>query len=142
MSPTGSKLGAARISPVLAVDDLDRAVSFYRDKLGLKVEKDGSGPGYALVEAGEGSHVLLYKTTYRRGENTLAAFETEDVEGTVEELRQRGVRFEEYDFPGLKTVNGIATEPSGLKSAWLKDSEGNTISIAQPVSALVKRRAA
>ena len=142
MSPTGSKLGSAKVYPVLAVDDLDRAVSFYRDKLGLKVEKDDSGPGYALVEAGEGSHVLLYKTSYPRGENTVAAFEIEDVEGAVEELRQRGVRFEEYDFPGLKTVNGVATEPGGLKSAWLKDTEGNTIAISQPATANFKRRAA
>jgi catechol 2,3-dioxygenase-like lactoylglutathione lyase family enzyme len=142
MSPTGSKLGSAGVYPVLAVDDLDRAVEFYRDKLGLKVEKDDAGPGYALVEAGGDTHVLLYKSTYKRGENTVAAFETDDVEGTVEELRGRGVQFEEYDFPGLKTVNGIATEPSGLKSAWLKDTEGNTIGIAQPPASLRRHKAA
>ena len=72
----------------------------------------------------------------------MAAFEIEDVEGTVEELRGRGVRFEEYDFPGLKTINGIATEASGTKSAWLKDTEGNTIAIAQPAMANFRRRAA
>ena len=141
MSPTGSKLGLSRIMPVLAVDDLDRAVSFYRDKLGLQVEKDDAGQGYALVEAAD-THLLLYKTSYPRGESTVAAFEIEDVEGAVKELQGRGVRFEEYDFPGLKTVNGIATEPSGNKSAWLKDTEGNTIAISQPAPAKFRRRAA
>jgi catechol 2,3-dioxygenase-like lactoylglutathione lyase family enzyme len=127
--------------PVLAVDDVDRAVGFYRDKLGLKVDKDESNPGYAMVEVGD-THLLLYKTSYRRGENTAAAFEIEDVEGTVKDLQSRGVRFEEYDFPGLKTVNGIATESSGNKSAWLKDTEGNTIAISQPVSSRASRKAA
>jgi len=141
MSPTGSRLGSARIMPVLAVDDLDRAISFYRDKLGLNVEKDGENDGYAMIELGD-SHCLLYKTSYRRGENTAAAFEIEDVEGTVKELQDRGVRFEEYDFPGLKTVNGIVTQSSGAKSAWLKDTEGNTIAIAQPALSQAKRRAA
>ena len=141
MSSTGSKLRSARIMPVLAVDDLDRAISFYRDKLGLNVEKDSENDGYAMIELGD-SHCLLYKTSYRRGENTVAAFEIEDVEGTVKELRDRGVRFEEYDFPGLKTVDGIVTESSGAKSAWVKDTEGNTIAITQPALSLARRRAA
>jgi catechol 2,3-dioxygenase-like lactoylglutathione lyase family enzyme len=142
MSPSGSKLGSSRIMPVLAVDDVNRAVGFYRDKLGLSVELDPSSSNYAVVEVGD-THLLLYKTSYPRGENTVAAFEIEDVEGTVEELRGRGVKFEEYDFPGLKTVNGIATEPgSGIKSAWLKDTEGNTISVSQPVASLTSRKAA
>ena len=141
MSSTGSKLRSARVMPVLAVDDLDRAIAFYRDKLGLSVERDPENDGYAMLELGD-SHCLLYKTSYRRGENTVAAFEIEDVEGAVKELQDRGVRFEEYDFPGLKTVNGIATESSGSKSAWLKDTEGNTIAIAEPVLSRAKRKAA
>jgi catechol 2,3-dioxygenase-like lactoylglutathione lyase family enzyme len=141
MSPTGSKLGSARIMPVLAVDDLDRAIGYYHDKLGLKVERDAENDGYATIELGD-SHCLLYKTSYPRGQNTVAAFEIEDVEGTVEDLRSRGVRFEEYDFPGLKTVNGIATESSGAKSAWIKDTEGNTIAITQPALSLARRKAA
>ena len=142
MSVTGSKIGLAPIYPVVAVDDLNRAVSFYRDKLGLQVDVDPDLPGYAVVQAGNSSHLLLYKSAYSRGETTLAVFEIDDVEGTVEELRQRGVRFEEYDTPGMKTVNGILTDQSGFKSAWFKDSEGNTIAIGQPVSYMIKRKAA
>ena len=73
--------------------------------------------------------LLLYKSGYQRGETTYAAFLCEDVEGTVRELRGKGVKFEEYDFPGLKTVNGIATS-GDMKTAWLKDSEGNTLAIS------------
>ena len=47
----------------------------------------------------------------------------------MRELRDKGVKFEEYDFPGLKTVNGIATT-GDLKTGWFKDSEGNTVAIS------------
>ena len=52
-----------------------------------------------------------------------------DLERDVEELRSRGVVFEEYDFPGLKTENGIASLPVG-KSAWFLDTEGNILNIS------------
>jgi catechol 2,3-dioxygenase-like lactoylglutathione lyase family enzyme len=134
-----SKLSAASIYPVLAVDDIKRAVSFYRDKLGFEVQEESEG--YARVHTGNG-WVTLYKTSSPRGQNTLAAFEVEDVEGTVEYLRQRGVKFEEYDFPGLKTVNGIALEGgSGMRVAWFKDSEGNTLSIAEGFEAAKSKAA-
>ena len=60
----------------------------------------------------------------------------------VRELRTRGVVFEEYDFPGLKTVHGIAdiegnypSKGSGERGAWFRDSEGNMLGIGQPVRA-------
>jgi hypothetical protein len=68
------------------------------------------------------------------------AWEVDQIEATVEELRRRGVVFEEYDLPGLKTINGIATVkgnyPSkgvGEKGAWFRDSEGNLLAIGQPI---------
>ena len=68
------------------------------------------------------------------------ALEVEDIEATVAALRARGVVFEEYDAPRLKTQNGIAdidgNYPSkgvGERGAWFKDSEGNLLSLGQPV---------
>jgi hypothetical protein len=69
------------------------------------------------------------------------AFEVEDIEAVVDELRGRGVVFEEYDLPGLTTVNGIAevegNYPSkggrGERAAWFRDSEGNMLGIGQPI---------
>lgn len=60
----------------------------------------------------------------------MAAWVVEDLEAEVAELRGRGVAFEEYDGPGLRTVDGIATTPAG-KGAWFKDSEGNVLTITQ-----------
>jgi hypothetical protein len=59
---------------------------------------------------------------------------TDDLDHDVAQLRDRGVRFEEYDFPGLKTENGIAFVGTE-RSAWFKDTEGNTICISQTVEA-------
>jgi hypothetical protein len=69
------------------------------------------------------------------------AWEVEDLDATVTELRRRGVVFEEYDLPGLKTVDGIAevqgNYPSkggkGEKGAWFRDSEGNLLGIEQAI---------
>ena len=68
------------------------------------------------------------------------AWDVTDIESAVASLRARGVVFEEYDLPGLKTVNGIAdiegTYPSkgvGERAAWFKDSEGNLLGLGQPV---------
>ena len=70
------------------------------------------------------------------GNHTQMAWEVADIESAVASLRARGVVFEEYDLPGLKTVNGIAdiqgNYPSkgvGERAAWFKDSEG----LGQPV---------
>jgi hypothetical protein len=69
------------------------------------------------------------------------AWEVADIQATVSELRQRGVAFDEYDLPSLKTINGIAdiegNYPSkggvGEKAAWFRDSEGNLLGIGQPL---------
>ena len=75
----------------------------------------------------------------RRAHHTQLGWEVDDIEATVAQLRARGVVFEEYDLPGLKTVNGIAevagNYPSrggvGEKAAWFRDSEGNLLGIGQ-----------
>jgi hypothetical protein len=67
-------------------------------------------------------------------------WEVEDMEATVRELRRLGIEFEEYDLPGLRTVNGIAeirgnypSKGTGERGAWFRDSEGNLLGIGQPV---------
>jgi hypothetical protein len=68
------------------------------------------------------------------GGHTQMAFAVEDIAGTLRELRSKGVVFEEYDYPGLKTVDGIS-DAGDLKAAWF--SEGNTIGLMQPVEGSV-----
>jgi hypothetical protein len=88
-------------------------------------------PGGIIYRSGD-SYFSLYPTEFAgTAQHTLGAFMVADVEAAVAELRGTGVSFEEYDLPGLKTVNGIA-ELGGIKWAWFKDPEGNILSVVQP----------
>lgn len=118
------------VMPVLPAKDITRARDFYRDKLGLEpattVDEDN-----LVYRCGNGSGFLLYRTDNAgTAKNTQMGWATSDVEREVEELRGRGVVFEEYDLPGLKTENGIATLPDLGKAAWFLDSEGNILNIS------------
>ena len=94
----------ATVMPVLAVDDIERAIGFYQDTLGCSIERFRDGRELRrTAEFGRGQRILLYKSTMRRGETTAAALVVDDVESTVDELRGRGIVFENYDMPGLKT---------------------------------------
>jgi len=73
---------------------------------------------------------MLYQRGPSNAEHTLAAFSVEDVEQTVRDLAARGVVFEQYDFPGVKTdAHGIASMGEG-KVAWFKDTEGNILAVS------------
>ena len=133
-------LSNGSVMPTIAVDDLDRAMRFYGEKLGLSVRRLGDDPNSALVELGDSGRILLYRSTYKRGETTYASFMVDDLEGCVRELRDKGVQFEEYDLPGLKTENGIATS-GDLKTSWFKDSEGNTLAISNEPAEVMRKAA-
>ena len=118
------------IMAVLAAKDINRAKDFYRDKLGIE-PSDSMEDDSVMYSCGNGTGFLIYQTENAgTAKNTQMGWETDNLEREMEELRARGVVFEEYDFPGLKTENGIATAAWG-KAAWFLDSEGNIINIAQ-----------
>lgn len=112
----------------LPVQDLDRARQFYADKLGLQPEAETPA---GLTYRCKDSWFLLYPSNgASTGEFTQGGWTTEDIEAEVAELKARGLIFEEYDFPGFKTVNSVATTES-TRAAWFKDSEGNLLGIVQ-----------
>jgi catechol 2,3-dioxygenase-like lactoylglutathione lyase family enzyme len=120
------------IWPVLASSDPGRAKKWYREKLGLAPKREDNQTGGMWYEFAEGTWLLLYPTPNAgTAKNTQAHFEVTDLASLVDDLRARGVVFEEYDFGEMgKTENGII-EIMGWKSAWFKDSEGNTIELAE-----------
>jgi catechol 2,3-dioxygenase-like lactoylglutathione lyase family enzyme len=119
---------ATAIHPTIAVKDLERAKSWYADKLGLKPMDESEAGAYYQV----GDSVFLLFPTQFAGtaQNTVATFEVDDVRSSIAELRKNGVVFEEYDMPGLKTVDGIA-KMGDFEGGWFKDSEGNILAIGQ-----------
>lgn len=125
-------LGDSMLAAVLRADDLARAGKFYTEVLGLT--RGPSSPAGDMFMAGQGTAVMLYERPGMPApENTTLGFAVaaDKFDAIVAELRSRGAVFEEYDIPemGLKTVNGVATFDGG-KSAWIKDTEGNIISVA------------
>lgn len=119
------------IYTVLPVKDLARARAFYRDKLGLEATLEK--PGMLAYSGPSGYIFQLYETpTAGTAQNTQMGWSSSELDADVAELRERGVVFEEYDLPGLKTENGIAFVGTE-RSAWFKDTEGNTICISQTI---------
>jgi catechol 2,3-dioxygenase-like lactoylglutathione lyase family enzyme len=119
----------ARIVPYIPVANVARARTFYEEKIGLVAKEVYAGG--VIYECGDGSWVFMYPSAGAGTSRASTAFwAVDDVVAEVAALRKKGVVFEEYDMPGLKTVNGIATG-GGAKTAWFKDSEGNILAISQ-----------
>ena len=113
----------------LPVKDLRRARQFYEEKLGFSPKRELGGG--VVYEFAGGTGCFVYPTPNAGTSRASQAFwQVADVEREVAELKSKGVVFEEYDMPGLKTKNGIATA-GGAKSAWFKDTEGNILAIVQ-----------
>ena len=135
MTKVLTRLSTAFAATTLPAADLGRARTFYEEHLGFECETRDDMPGSLFVHAGNGSLLVIYERG--RGSNsdaTAVTFEVDDLEATVTELRQHGVKLEEYDFPGLKTENGIASRQAD-KAAWFKDSEGNILCAHQTLAA-------
>ena len=132
-------LNSAKVATRIPAQDLERARAFYSEKLGLEPVEERDG-GLLYRPSGAGEFGVFASAGAPTGEHTQMAFEVEDIEATVMELRGRGVVFEEYALPGLRTKNGIAeidgnypSKGTGERAAWFRDSEGNVLGIAQPV---------
>ena len=119
----------ASIVPYIPVSDLARARKFYEEKVGLTPKEKYAGG--VIYECGNGSWVFMYPSGGAGTSKASTAFwAVDDVVAEVAELKARGVVFEEYDMPGIKTVNSIATA-GGARTAWFKDSEGNILAVSQ-----------
>jgi catechol 2,3-dioxygenase-like lactoylglutathione lyase family enzyme len=131
-------LGNGRVASRLPAQNLERARAWYAEKLGLEPVEEREGGLRYVCAAGE--FALFQSAGSASGDHTQMGWEVEDIEATVRELRARGVVFEEYDVPGLETVDGIAeiegnypSKGSGERGAWFRDSEGNMLGIGQPL---------
>ena len=126
-------LGKAEIAAIVPVSDVERAVEFYGGTLGLELQirrDDLPENREAEFRAGDGSLVVYESVAAGQSKGTLAAFRVADLESVVAGLRERGVAFEEYDLPELKTENGIASI-GDLRAAWARDPDGNIIAFEQ-----------
>ena len=109
--------------------DVARARSFYEKTVGLIPKMEIAGG--VVYEFGKGTGCFLYETPNAGTSQASQAFwEVADIEREVAELKSRGVVFEDYDLPGMKTVDGIAATEGG-KAALFKDTEGNIMALIE-----------
>lgn len=123
-------LSDAKAHAVIAVTDFAKAMSFYRDTLGLT--EAGGMEVATTFTLGGGTLLDVYASQFAgTARSTSVHFEVSDLDAAMAELRSRGVTFEDYDTGELKTTNGIAEGPGGIRSAWFKDPDGNTLGVVQ-----------
>ena len=98
-----------RAAAMLPAQDLERAKAFYRDKLGLTPTQERDPMGGLLYELSGGTGFAVFQSSGKSsGTHTQMALEVPDLDAAVKDFRARGLKFEEYDSPGLKTKDGIA----------------------------------
>jgi MFS transporter, DHA2 family, multidrug resistance protein len=127
-------LGEFRVDPSIAVSDMAQARTFFEDKLGLSGTNGDDGS--CVYRCGDGTVLHVYPSAARPGTSTatLATWRVPDVELVVDQLRSRGVSFEQYEDPALDTdEQGIHTVTDG-KVAWFRDIDGNTFAIEQSLT--------
>jgi catechol 2,3-dioxygenase-like lactoylglutathione lyase family enzyme len=123
-------LSQCRVAATLPFHGLQAAMDFYTRKLGLSVTAGSVNDGYLEFQCGQGSVLQVFESDSAKSDDTGATFEVADLAKEMAELRARGVRFEDYDLPGVKTVNGVATM-DGHRGAWFKDPAGNVLGLHQ-----------
>jgi catechol 2,3-dioxygenase-like lactoylglutathione lyase family enzyme len=112
----------------LPAKDLNRARKFYAEILGMQPDSEDVR---GLVYRGKDSWFLIFPSSgASTGQFTQGGWTVDDIEAEVAELKARGLVFEEYDYPNLKTVNSIVSVGQD-RVAWFKDSEGNLLGLIQ-----------
>ena len=126
-------IGSTGAIAIIPVSNLERGIAFYTEKLGLELETQNESLPQnreARFKVGPTRFGIYESVGAGQSRHTLATFEVEDIEATADDLRARGLAFEEYDMPNLKTENGIA-DIGHEKAAWFKDQDGNILAIAE-----------
>jgi len=120
-------LQASRAFSSYSVNDIEKAKQFYGNTLGLQVSAGPEG----TIEVGEAKVMMYPKPSHQPASFTVLNFAVENVEKTVDELTRRGVRFEKYTDPELKTDDKGIFRGRGPVIAWFKDPAGNILSVLE-----------
>ena len=125
-------LTIAPVTTMLPVKDLNRARAFYEGKLGLKpvgLKPDGK----FTYDCGGATLALFPKEGGTKADHTAVSFRVPDIAASIAELERAGVTFEDYNFPGLKTVGHVCVL-GAEKAAWFLDTEGNILCLHEDLA--------
>lgn len=127
-------LNDSQVTANIPAADLERARSFYADKLGLTPASEN--PGGLIYTTAGGTTFFLYQTEYAgQAGHTIAQIHVSDVAAEVAGLKAKGVTFEHYDLPGMTWDGDVASAPGMGAAAWFKDSEDNILCLDDLASA-------
>jgi catechol 2,3-dioxygenase-like lactoylglutathione lyase family enzyme len=127
--PQPHGLGAYNIIGFVTIVDVERAKSFYRDTLGLRLVSEE--PPFALVFDANGIMLRLgMGKQLPPVPGTVLGWEVPDIVSVVQDLKTAGVQFERYEFLAPDD-SGIWTSPTGARVAWFKDPDGNILSVSE-----------
>jgi catechol 2,3-dioxygenase-like lactoylglutathione lyase family enzyme len=118
-------LSNSSVTTLLPVIDMARARAFYEDRLGL-VPGGAKADGKFVYRVGGSVLALFPKPEGTHADHTAVSFQVDDIVASIARMKAAGV--EDYDFPGLKTVDHVCVL-GAEKAAWFKDTEGNYLCI-------------
>jgi catechol 2,3-dioxygenase-like lactoylglutathione lyase family enzyme len=130
------RLAEAGIVAIVPVSDVEAAIRFYGETLGLELHErrdDLPENREAEFRAGQGTLLVYESVGAGKSRHTVAGFRVDDVDATVAALRERDVEFEDYDLPELKTEGGVAAV-GDVRAAWCRDPDGNLLAIESVVA--------
>lgn len=119
-------LGNSTIYTTIAVRDIAQAMEFYEGTLGLR--QIDENPGGVTYQSGTGKLFVYQAPSAGTSQATCAAWEVDDIEATVDDLKAAGIMFEHYEIPGA-VAEGDVMVMGSKKAAWFKDPSGNILSI-------------
>lgn len=114
--------------PTIAVKDVKKAKKFYSDTVGLK--EVPSDEDQVLMYRSGNTTIMVYESEYA-GSNKATAVTWavgDEIDRLAKELKDKGVPFERYDFPGT-TMEGDVHVMDGMKAAWFRDPDGNILAM-------------
>ena len=112
----------------IPVSDLQQAQRFYGETLGLKALMVTEG---GVMYGSGGTQFFVYPSGHKASGHTQMSWRVPDIKAEVASLREKGIRFEEFDLPGVKTVDGIAQSGPSVWTAWFHDPDGNLLGLTQ-----------
>ena len=126
-------LSDGSVETLLAVSDLDRARQFYEQQLGLVPREEADEDQGVHYPCADGTRIFVYLSPAHAGmsEGTVAGWLVDDLDQTMDELASRGVEFERYDQPGLKTDERGVFDAGRFRAAWIKDPDGNIMALTE-----------
>ena len=125
-------LGYSKTFSSFSVNNIQEAKDFYGKILGMEISEIPGMEGLIRLHSEGGNSVMIYsKPNHTPATFTVLNFNVDDVEKAVDELTKKGIHFEIYNEPDIKTDEKGISRGNGVKIAWFKDPAGNILSVLE-----------